>query len=469
MICLPENVVHRKGAARTMSGMKQASMHVASLTLDEMNPRHAQPTKTLEESIAALLDKGAPKLLRLAKSIVQSGLNPTELIVVMPDGDLNVVLEGNRRVAALKLLNKPSLAPTEQLQRKFAAIAASGEVPRRVQCVVAENRLHAAPWIKLRHTGENDGIGVVKWNPAEVSRFGGRRTQTEKARLLTEAVTAWFAEDAELLADVATVRENRITNLGRMIGDPDVRARMGISFDGDAALSDFPKDRMRRILARLFRDLAGPVSVDKIKSKRQRSDYLKQVEEDLPKLADRLDEPQRFTGASVNDTNTEADDDAEIPETASKKAPRRKRPDFEKRLFQSVSLRNVSLRTSEVFEEAKRVSIDEMPNIAAIMVRIVVDVVVTDAAAQLGWKRGQGDLKGRIGAALHQVDPTQDNPSLSDAWRFSQKDEGALVLKTLHQFVHSWQANPLTSEVRKLSLAYGPLLTLVDELIEKKR
>ncbi|WP_432052161.1 hypothetical protein [Streptomyces xiamenensis] len=449
--------------------MKQASMHVASLTLDEMNPRHSQPTKSLEESIAALLEeKGALKLLRLARSIVDRGLNPTELIVVMPVGDLNIVLEGNRRVATLKLLHKPRLAPTEQLQRKFAAIAASGEVPRRVQCVVAENRQQAAPWIKLRHTGENDGVGVVKWSPAEISRFGGRSTPTEKARLLTDAVSAWFADDEELVADVAAVRENRITNLGRMIGDPDVRGRLGISFDGESVVSDFPKDRMRQILARLFHDLAGSVSVDKIKTKRQRNSYLQQVEDDLPKLSERLDEPQRFSGAASN-ASPETIKNDETPDSSPAKAPRRKRPDFEKRLFQSVSLRNVSLRTSEVFEESKRLSIDEMPNVAAIMVRIVVDIVVTDAAAQLGWKRGQNDLKGRIGAALHQVDPAQDNPALSDAWRFSQKDEGALVLKTLHQFVHSWQANPLTSEVRKLSLAYGPLLTQVDELIEKKR
>ncbi|WP_189854516.1 hypothetical protein [Streptomyces poonensis] len=468
MIYLPENMVHRKGAAGIMSGMKQVSMHVASLTLDETNPRHAQPTKSLEESIAALLDGGAPKLLRLARSIVERGLNPTELIVVMPEGDLNIVLEGNRRVAALKLLNKPSLAPTEQLQRKFAAIAASGEVPRRVQCVVAETRQQAAPWIKLRHTGENEGVGVVKWSSAEVSRFGGRSTPTEKARLLTDAVTAWFADDAELIADVATVRANRITNLGRMIGDPDVRSRLGISFDGDSVVSDFPKDRMRQVLARLFHDLAGAVSVDKIKTKRQRNSYLQQVEDDLPKLADRLDEPQRFS-STASSTGQDTRKSNESTDSEPAKASRRRRPDFEKRLFQSVSLRNVSLRTSEVLQEAKRLSIDDMPNVAAIMVRIVVDIVVLDAADQLGWKRGQNDLKSRIAAALHQVDPKQDNPALSDAWRFSQKDEGALVLKTLHQFVHSWQSNPLTSEVRKLSLAYGPLLTQLDDLIETKK
>jgi hypothetical protein len=120
-------------------------------------------------------------------------------------------------------------------------------------------------------------------------------------------------------------------------------------------------------------------------------------------------------------------------------------------------------------EEAKQIKIDEMPNVAAIMVRAVVDIVVTEVAEQLGWRRNQDKLKGRIGAVLHQVDPNKDDPHLSNAWRFSQEEDGALVLKTLHTFVHSWQNNPLTSEVRKLSMAYGPVLVKADELLEKKK
>ncbi|MET7777885.1 hypothetical protein ABZU94_28815 [Streptomyces mirabilis] len=451
-----------------MSTMKQVSMHVASLTLDEINPRHAKQTASLEESIAALLEKGPDKLLRLARDIMQHGVNPTELVVVMTDGDRNIVLEGNRRVAALKLLHKPHLAPTEQLQKKFAAIAKSGDIPKRVQCIIAESRIQASHWIRIRHTGENSGIGVVRWSTGEASRFGGRSTPTEKARLFIDAISSLYAEDAELLADVATVRDSRITTLGRMIGDPGVRSRLGISFEEEVILCSFPKDAMKPIVSRLFHDLAGPLSVDRIKTKRQREDYLRHVEEKLPKLADRLDEPAKFSRSATSE-DMEGSTKNKPSEDSDGKSPRRKRADFEKRLFQSITLRHMSLRTSEVLEEAKRLSIDEMPNVAAIMVRIVVDIVVTDVAEQLGWKRNQGDLKSRIGAVLNQADPAKDDPALSDAWRFSQKEEGALVLKTLHSFVHSWQSNPLTSEVRKLSRAYGPLLAKADELIAKNK
>ncbi|MEU1439526.1 hypothetical protein ABZ438_36455 [Streptomyces sp. NPDC005786] len=449
--------------------MRQASMHVASLALDETNPRHTHPTSSLEQSIAALLENHPEKLVRLARDISQHGVNPTDLTIVLVDGDRNVVLEGNRRVAALMLLHNPALAPTEKLRKQFAAIARNGEVPRRLACVIAESRMQAEHWIKLKHTGENNGVGTVPWNPGEASRFKGRATPTEKARLFIEAVHAWFPDDLELLANARIVREKRITNLGRMIADPTVRNRLGISVEGDVVLSSFPSARLHPILSRLFSDLAGPVSVDQIYSKRQREDYLQGVEDYLPKLADRLEEPEKYSKSTNTTEGNSKVSVADNDTTEDKKPTRRKRADFEKRLFQGVKLRHVSLRSSEVLEEAQQIKIDEMPNVASIMVRAVVDIVVTEVYEQLGWRRNRDSLKGRIGAVLHQVDPEKNEPLLANAWRLSQEEDGALVLKTLHAFIHSWQSNPLTSEVRKLSLAYGPLLNKADELLEKKK
>ncbi|MGY5132573.1 hypothetical protein ACWGJW_09200 [Streptomyces nigrescens] len=449
--------------------MKQASMHVNSLVLDESNPRHEKKTASLEESIAALLGQNPDKLYRLAKDIAQHGINPTELPIVVIDGDRNIVVEGNRRVAALKLLGNPSLAPTEKLQKQFAAIARNNVIPRRVACAIAESRTQADHWITLRHYGESQGVGIVPWSPAEKIRFTGRSTPTGKALLFIEAASKWFADDPNLVEDAHTVRNSRITNLGRMLADPYIRNRLGLTFEGDVVLRSYSLDKMKPVLARLFSDLAGSVTVNQIKSKEQRKDYLQQVEDDLPRLADRLEIPQAYSKNGAEDApsiSSKGDVDDGTPDA---KPAKRRRADFDKRLFQGVVLRHVSLRTSEVLEEAKRLKIDEMPNVAAIMVRAVVDIVATEVAQKLSWRRNQDSLKGRIAAVLAQVDPNKDNPALANAWRFSQQDDGALVLKTLHSFVHTWESNPLASEVRKLSMAYGPLLILADELLEKKR
>ncbi|MEU9799693.1 hypothetical protein [Streptomyces sp. NPDC051000] len=448
--------------------MKQTSMHVTSLVLDETNPRYEKKTASLEESLAALLGHNPDKLLRLAKDIAQHGINPTEFPIVVVDGERNIVVEGNRRVAALKLLGNPALAPSEKLKKQFAAIARNNVIPRRVACVIAESRLQAEHWIMLRHDSGNKGVGIVPWSSAEKSRFSGRSTPTGKALLFIDAASEWFAHDVDLVENAHLVRNGRITNLGRMLADPYVRNRLGLSFEGDVVLRSYSREKMKPVIARLFSDLAGSVTVDQIKSKEQRKDYLQQVEDDLPRLADRLEIPQAYSKSGAEAGALASSEGAVEGDGQEAKPTKRRRADFEKKLFQGVALRNVSLRTSDVLDEAKRLRIDEMPNVAAVMVRAVVDIVVTEVAQKLSWRRNQDTLKGRIGAVLSQVDPNKDNPELANAWRFSQQDEGALVLKTLHSFVHAWESNPLTSDVRKLSMAYGPLLLLADELLEKK-
>jgi hypothetical protein len=90
--------------------MEYQEIPLESLLLDTLNPRH-DPVEGQPQAIAALLDhKGAPQTLRLAEDIAEHGPSPIELALVVPEGNLFIVLEGNRRVAAMKLLKNPALA-----------------------------------------------------------------------------------------------------------------------------------------------------------------------------------------------------------------------------------------------------------------------------------------------------------------------------------------------------------------------
>lgn len=51
--------------------MEQSDFAVADLRLDGNNPRHAVPTPTTREAVAALLGRDPEKLLRLAQDIAQ--------------------------------------------------------------------------------------------------------------------------------------------------------------------------------------------------------------------------------------------------------------------------------------------------------------------------------------------------------------------------------------------------------------
>ena len=106
-----------KGECRAMPELLPISP--SALLIDEQNPRISQPNSGQNKALQSLADLLQGKLHRLADHIVKNGINPADLPIVMPfKDDLNryVVLEGNRRLAALRALENPewlsgSIAP----------------------------------------------------------------------------------------------------------------------------------------------------------------------------------------------------------------------------------------------------------------------------------------------------------------------------------------------------------------------
>src|SRR5690242_11222372 len=86
------------------------SIPIGKLLLDLENPRLAQGPESQRDALHALLRAEGRKTLELARSISESGPNPSErfMVIEAPDQpDRYIVLEGNRRLAALRLLAEP--------------------------------------------------------------------------------------------------------------------------------------------------------------------------------------------------------------------------------------------------------------------------------------------------------------------------------------------------------------------------
>ncbi|MET7971703.1 hypothetical protein ABZW44_01250 [Streptomyces mirabilis] len=445
--------------------MEQRDFAVTDLRLDGHNPRHAVPTPTTREAIAALLKKDPDKLVRLAQDIAQRGLNPTELPIVVHEDNQVVVIEGNRRVAALKALSDPSLAEEPRVQQMMGIIKRRHSIPRTVRCVVAESREEARHWIRLRHTGENDGVGIQSWTTEQKTRFAEKKSPTERALRFMQQVSEWYSTDEKLRQDIETVRANRLTTLARMLSDPKVRNSLGIDFQEDGILAEYDPEVMHTSVRRLFADLATHLSVSRVKSKDQRREYLGAIKDDLPQNSERLPQP-RFVPQQQGPNPAPVAQQAQRTSIA---APRpsgsiSSEPTRDKRVFQNVVLRNVSARTAMVLNEAKKVVIAESPNVAAIMIRAVIDIAVTEAAEKQGWRRRQDKLRDRIGVALRHIDPENKEKKLDEARRMSQND-GALSVKNLHSFMHQWDVHPMIVDITTLSVVYTPMLMQLDKFL----
>jgi hypothetical protein len=142
---------------------------VASLHLDKKNPRLGRETlaRAPREIIQYLFEHD--KALDVADSIATRGYFPNEpMLAVNEDGRL-VVIEGNRRLAALKALREPGLLEG-RLARQVERLARRISDPKTIQTVpvtLAPSRRATDQQIAVRHIG----TPVLAWKAENRASF----------------------------------------------------------------------------------------------------------------------------------------------------------------------------------------------------------------------------------------------------------------------------------------------------------
>jgi hypothetical protein len=141
----------------------------------------------------------------------------------------------------------------------------------------------------------------------------------------------------------------------------------------------------------------------------------------------------------------------------------------ERVIFQGLKLRSVNLRTSQLLKQAQKIDINNTPAVAAVMLRVVLELAVTDAAEQQNWAAEGDKLKRKIGAAVLALDPDAKDPirrdkALEPVWVRTQ-DESGLMVQAMHAFVHNIWASPMATEVRELSRTFRPFLERLDKYL----
>lgn len=259
-----------------------ADIQIEKLLLDEGNPRFAKPLPQ-DEMLAKLA--AASQTVKLATHITAHGLNPLERLAVVPSAEKSgrfVTAEGNRRLAALKLLTNPHLAGTEKAIGRFRQLAKEAvvPVPTRVPCIVFQAADAAREWIIVKHVGELEGAGTVRWDAIQRGRFNlrsGRPEQYAAAyQFLDEAVANdWIAED-----DANSVN---VSSLARVLKDKGVQRVLHGETTEDGVAFNLADDGRRRLARRLVRDWRqkSGLTVEEIYTKEKRLAYAERVHADL--------------------------------------------------------------------------------------------------------------------------------------------------------------------------------------------
>ncbi len=146
---------------------------IDELNLDPMNPRLGREntgSDVSQEKVLALMQDWT--LEELAVSFVENGFWPQEALIVVKEklyGSVTtVVVEGNRRLAALRLLKLATEG--KAISRKWDEIIANKKIPStlftKVPFLVASSRDEVDAFLGFRHV-----TGIKEWRPAEKAEF----------------------------------------------------------------------------------------------------------------------------------------------------------------------------------------------------------------------------------------------------------------------------------------------------------
>ncbi|MEH1017665.1 hypothetical protein V6U90_31900 [Micromonospora sp. CPCC 206060] len=267
---------------------------LSRLLLDQSNARlgEEQPSQEAAQlALAALLDD---ELLAIAGDILDKGTDPTSLTAVTqekaPNGAYRVI-EGNRRLLALRALGTPEIvdaALTPAKRKRLLKYSASFKLNpiTKIMCVVFDQESEARHWIELRHTGANSGVGLVEWDANEKDRYrarqGGVKARSAAGQILD------FVDQVD--SNDGAGNKRSYSTLQRLIKTPKVREILGIDIERDTVYSHYPLDEVAKGLTAIVNDLrSGKTKVTHVYYEEERIDYIKKLPlEHRPDPATRL-------------------------------------------------------------------------------------------------------------------------------------------------------------------------------------
>lgn len=431
--------------------LTRQSISLKKLHLDTENARHGDISNEDDAVRWMLTDyRSKEKIYRLAKDISEKGLSPIDDILVVPMDDTSdeyVVVEGNRRITAVKLLANPDLASTEVLKRRYRELAKKMivDVPKSIECKVAPGFQEAAYWVQLRHGGEQEGVGTVSWGSKELERFKirtGRRGQNAKSMDVLD-----YAHEKNLLS-VDQIRNFPLTNLTRLLNDPGVRVRLGLELTADGVTSTLQEPAFHKVLGVLLGELAdGLTTVTRIKQKDQRREY---VDEVLKKSG--IDEKMKSNQPYL----LKGKGPSGLVVANFQKSSRRAQHQIHER--KTVIPKNFRIsftlkRLNTIFLELQNIRVEDYPNAAAVLLRVFFEGCLDRYAEKeklTGYNRNSENLKKRAQTIIdhlkksNRIDKSVANPVVT----FLTSPHSIGSITTFNSYIHNIKHQPIPRDLK---------------------
>ncbi len=353
-----------------------------TLQLDLNNPRLSHNDESLNQTQIMKYLIMNESVYELAKKISEEGYFVGEEPIICLENGKKIVLEGNRRTAALKLLQNPkkylSTAKSNILQRNI--LKNNFPVNKKLKCYIAPNRLLANPIIYTRHNGDT----VKKWKTGNQYAFvadlyyEGALSIEDICDVLSEtrakilkplkAYNLYFEgkdileKEENMTLDISTFE---FTNLERFYTYEPARNFLGIEFDNDNGelIINLPRGEFELRLLEVFN-----IIIDSERFSREFND-----EKDKKQFVESLKKNSKFNFSVPLENNTKSKTSEKKSSLEEKKKDTTKRKRKKRKAVQYRIIQNDKEiifddeKLDSLFEELKSLPVDKVYSFAVLL------------------------------------------------------------------------------------------------------
>ena len=449
----------------------EKKINIQDLILDNENLRLKGNKKLNEKEIIEQLVR-RDDILSLASKISKNGFTPVERIIVIEKKRRNIVIEGNRRLVALKCLLDPKLAGKENVIKKFEQLQRDFPLDsiKKIPVCIAPNREEALrKFIIPKHTESS----IKSWSTYSQSKLYSKlildqgftvdevcsEYNTDKARVLKALKEYQCYEIAtkipfppEIRPKVLDERRFPITTLYRVINTDNFQKFLGIKFDTEGKLKGtVKKEEFIKGYSKIINDIASKKETSRtLHSEENRDRYLKEFErKDKPNLK----KSGRFSSKSFNTITSE-------PQSVEKKS----KPIILKRKLDAYGF-NIRLQSEsdiilKIYEEIKSIDFYKKPYTFAIVFRSFLHICCIQFARENGLL---SEIK------ENREKKRNEGPSLNEILSFFLKNtfkEDRGIIRSIHDFINKETKNGVNLNVLN-TIAHSNVRAISGEDLKK--
>ena len=240
-------------------------------------------------------------------------------------------------------------------------------IPSHVYCVIFNKPADADEWIRLKHAVKTEGVGTEKWNSQQANRFAKGDIRELPIELQAFEILKNNRETSQSIKNL--IPTIKATNLRRLLTDPYVRNKIGLSvIDGQLILLQPQKSALKNLESLISIISSDSFVVDKIYYNRDRRRFINSIKLARIKIKTSIPLPsKKNTRAVLYKYNSLID-------------PRDKTPS------------SVGDKVKSIYNELQIVSLDVTPHASAFLLRALIEIAVKRYLKRQGIKSDNSDV-----------------------------------------------------------------------------